>query len=471
MHSVEEALADGRVRTFFLADRPVHPQRVSSLDLAHDILNAGGEPIVSLALTFDNRDEATAKLQKYWRTGVKQFLFVTGDYPAMDGNRRAQPVFDLDSVQMLMLLNEPGRSTGHEDFLVSARENIVKGCAVSPFKTSESEQVWQYEKLKRKISVGADFAITQLGYDIRKYDELLKFCALHKITAPLVANIPITDQHTVKLIQERTIPGVRMPGRLLNSLNLEEPDSQGAREKSFTRAAKILSVLQGIGYHGVLINSCSSGFSEVKKTLDQAGELQSGWQGFLDELDYEDSSFYYFQKGSQQGLNSNQPIPVTPKHFPSPLYSFGYFVDWLVYVPQGPLFKITGQFCHFCDGRRFWYAFIWLQEYLPKRILYGCKMCGDCLLYACGFLCYRSGCPKKMANGPCGGSVDGYCEVFPNKKLCFWVKVYNNMKGAKQHVTYVAPPIPARDITLDRTCSWVNFFLGRDHRRMKQDND
>ncbi|MBE9519991.1 MAG: methylenetetrahydrofolate reductase C-terminal domain-containing protein, partial [Proteobacteria bacterium] len=84
--------------------------------------------------------------------------------------------------------------------------------------------------------------------------------------------------------------------------------------------------------------------------------------------------------------------------------------------------------------------------------------------------CYQSGCPKKTLNGPCGGSRDGYCEVIPGK-TCFWVKVYNNMKGVRQHVTFVAPPIPARDRILDRTSSWINFFMGRDHRRMKQDND
>jgi methylenetetrahydrofolate reductase (NADPH) len=98
-------------------------------------------------------------------------------------------------------------------------------------------------------------------------------------------------------------------------------------------------------------------------------------------------------------------------------------------------------------------------------------MCGDCVLYACGFLCYQSGCPKKMANGPCGGSINGYCEVFPDKKLCFWVRVYKQMKGVSQHVTFSAPPIPARGSQLNKTSSWINFFLGKDHRKMHFEDD
>ena len=454
MKCATEALTDGRVRTFFLADQPVHPHGFPSLQLAEDILAAGGEAIVSLALTFNDRYSVMEKLHEYYRAGVNQFLLVSGDYPVKIGNVAQKPVADIDSVQLLMLL---------EDF--EDKGTIAKGCAVSPFKTFESEQVWQYEKLRRKISVGADFIVTQLGFDIRKFDELIRFCGLHKISAPLVANICITDMQTANLIQARGIPGVRMPGPLLSTLQQEASDRQAA----IGRAGKILAVLRGLGYHGAMIGSNSACFPEIKQVLDKAETFQTDWRNFLEQLDFSGSetSFYYFQKDPQNGLNSSEPAPVALKHFPSPTYSFSYFVDWLVYVPQGPLFKLTGRFCHFCSTRKFWYGFLWLLEYISKGLLYGCNMCGDCTLYACGFLCYQSGCPKKMLNGPCGGSTGGYCEVFPEKKRCYWVKVYHNMKGVKRHVTFAAPPVPAGNASLHRTSSWINFFLGKDHRKMK----
>ena len=476
MNCVEEALDDGRIHTFFLSDHPRHPQEISSLQLAEDILAAGGEPLISLALTFYDRNAVIEKLQQYCQMGVRQFLFVSGEYPAMPDNKQAKPVFDLDCVQLLMLLDELGISAGlkkHPESpnVTDEASNIVKGCAVSPFKSLESEQVWQYEKLKRKIAVGADFVITQLGYDIRKFDELVRFCALQNISIPLVANIFITDQHAAQLIQKRNIPGVKMPDRLLHTLAQAENDPQQAKEKQFTRTAQTLAALKGLGYHGTLIGGSSSDFSAVKQVLDEAEGLQSDWQSFLNDLNYSDSAFYYFQKDSHLGLNNNQPSPVAPKHFPFPMYSFSYFVDWMVYLPRGPLFKMTGHFCRFCNGRKFWHSSIWLLEFLSKGILYGCNMCGDCVLYACGFLCYQSGCPKKMANGPCGGSINGYCEVFPDKKICYWVRVYKHMKGASQHVTFIAPPLPARDTALNKTSSWINFFLGKDHRKMHFEDD
>ena len=252
MNCVEEALADGRIGTFFLSDHPVHLQKVSSPQLAGDIIAAGGEPLVSLALTFYDKNAVIEKLQQYCQMGVKQFLFVSGEYPVMPDSKKAKPVFDLDSVQLFMLLDELGISAGlnkspETQNAIENSVNIVKGCVVSPFKSLESEQVWQYEKLKRKIEVGADFVITQLGYDIRKFDELVRFCALQNINVPLVANIFITDPEAAQLLLKKNIPGVKVPGRLLYTLAREENTSQ-EKEQQFTRAAKTMAVLKGLGY-------------------------------------------------------------------------------------------------------------------------------------------------------------------------------------------------------------------------------
>jgi methylenetetrahydrofolate reductase (NADPH) len=451
INCVNESLQDGRIRAFLLADRPDQPQNFSTPQLARDIITAGGDPIVTLALNYHDRNHLIARLQEYRLGGVQHFLIVSGNQPPKASEK---PVFDLDSVQMLMLLAK-----------LPERTNIVTGCVVSPFKTFESEQIWQYEKLKRKVSVGADFIVSQLGYDIRKYDELVRYCTLQEVTAPLVANISITGMATAEQIQSRTMPGVKMPEALLRALH----DRTFGPSEIFERTAMTLAVLRGLGYQGGLLSSHTPVYSEIKTVLDRSEALRGNWQEFLKPLDFSGSKsrFYYFKKDSENGLNTNETEPVALKHFPSLTYTLSYFVDWLVYVPKGPLFKLVGRFCHFCSRTKFWYGFLWLLEYFSKRPLYGCNMCGDCTLYACGFLCYQSGCPKKMVNGPCGGSIDGYCEFFPERNRCFWVRVYHHMKGVRQHVTFVAPPIPARNTSLKRTSSWINFFLGRDHRCMK----
>ena len=104
----KDALQDGRIQTFFLSDRPTRKQEFSSLRLAEDILAADGEPIISLALTFHDRKTVVDRLQKYIRAGVQQFVFVSGDYPLRIEAKNAKPVYDIDSVQLLMLLENAG---------------------------------------------------------------------------------------------------------------------------------------------------------------------------------------------------------------------------------------------------------------------------------------------------------------------------------------------------------------------------
>lgn len=56
-----------------------------------------------------------------------------------------------------------------------------------------------------------------------------------------------------------------------------------------------------------------------------------------------------------------------------------------------------------------------------------CNMCGSCLLDFFDGFCPISRCPKKMLNGPCGGSLDGKCEI-DKDAVCVWDEIINRFK-------------------------------------------
>ncbi|MBI5555774.1 MAG: methylenetetrahydrofolate reductase C-terminal domain-containing protein [Elusimicrobia bacterium] len=56
-----------------------------------------------------------------------------------------------------------------------------------------------------------------------------------------------------------------------------------------------------------------------------------------------------------------------------------------------------------------------------------CSLCGDCIIDETGGLCPVTRCAKALINGPCGGAMDGKCEV--NSDLdCVWVLIYEKLK-------------------------------------------
>ncbi len=81
-------------------------------------------------------------------------------------------------------------------------------------------------------------------------------------------------------------------------------------------------------------------------------------------------------------------------------------------------------------------------ELLVKGPLYGCRMCGNCLLQETAFICPME-CPKGMRNGPCGGvTPEKKCYVDETRK-CVWYSIYKRAlkKGREKTLLEVLPPL------------------------------
>lgn len=60
-----------------------------------------------------------------------------------------------------------------------------------------------------------------------------------------------------------------------------------------------------------------------------------------------------------------------------------------------------------------------------------CSGCGNCILHKTGGICPITRCAKSLLNGPCGGSVEGKCEIDPDTP-CAWQTIYDRLAGMGQ---------------------------------------
>ncbi len=98
-------------------------------------------------------------------------------------------------------------------------------------------------------------------------------------------------------------------------------------------------------------------------------------------------------------------------------------------------------------------------EAASKGLLFGCKMCGQCVLHSTGMTCPMN-CPKNMRNGPCGGvRPDGRCEVIPEMP-CVWVQAWEGSRQMARHGGDILRVLPPLDRRLEGTSAWVNHFRG-----------
>ena len=80
-------------------------------------------------------------------------------------------------------------------------------------------------------------------------------------------------------------------------------------------------------------------------------------------------------------------------------------------------------------------------EIIVKGPLFGCRMCGNCLLQETAFICPME-CPKGLRNGPCGGSTPEKCYV-DETRPCVWYKIYERsfQLGREDLLLEVLPPL------------------------------
>ncbi len=76
-----------------------------------------------------------------------------------------------------------------------------------------------------------------------------------------------------------------------------------------------------------------------------------------------------------------------------------------------------------------------------KGPMFGCRMCGNCLLQETAFICPME-CPKGIRNGPCGGSTEEHCYV-DETRPCMWYKIYERAfkMGREEMLLEVLPPL------------------------------
>ena len=103
-------------------------------------------------------------------------------------------------------------------------------------------------------------------------------------------------------------------------------------------------------------------------------------------------------------------------------------------------------------------------ERLIKEPLFGCRMCGNCLLKQTAFICPMT-CPKGLRNGLCGGATPEACEVDPSRP-CTWYQIYekSSKMGRVEKLLEINAPLDGdrvgRETWLDTYQLWKSRGKG-----------
>jgi len=397
----------------------------------------------NIHITCVNKDRLTIRreLEDLHALGIENVFAVTGDYPKSADHLKNPVPYDFDSVQLVEFLSEM-RAAGLP-FYVSV--------AVSPFKYTEPDCAWQYLKLEKKIAAGADYVVTQLGFDARKFRELKRYMDERGLKTPVLGNVYVLPAKAAEKMSKGEPPGCWVAPELVDRIQEETKKStdKGLAGR-LERAARMVAIVRGLGYAGAYLGGDHQA-SRVRWIIKRSEEIASRWEEFAEEISYGPKGGFYMYEGGA-GASACQPKR-----------GFWVRVADIVEPANTPVFlrgvfkKVAG----WMDRRPALSAAFERLELAFKQPVFGCQACGNCVLGHTEYVCPMT-CPKNLRNGPCGGTFNGQCEVLPDR-ACVWVKVYERSQAA-QRTDELKVYIPPRKRSLQGTSSYINYFLDRDSR-------
>jgi methylenetetrahydrofolate reductase (NADPH) len=468
VNPVREALAEGKFMYFVELVASASMREAKVLEIAAQLAqvpgvvaggitsyaggSAGHDPIRIAAaarargltpnvhLTCVNRDRANIlnALEDMAAMGLENVFAITGDYPKAAGAAN-KPFFAYDSVQLVELI--AGMRELGTPFLISV--------AVSPFKYTEVDCAYQYLKLEKKIAAGADFAITQLGYDSRKFGELKRYLDERGLKTPVLGNVYILNSRAAEKFTKGEPPGCWVSRELADRVREETQSDDKGLAARLERAAKMAAMLRGLGYAGAYIGGDHNA-KNIQWVIKRAEELAPKWEEAAEEIQYSPKGGFFF-------FDSPKPEPHSRGFVPAAIETLSEMFP--AYKP-GPLRNTLTSILGWVDKHPAAAHALERIEYAVKAPVFGCQACGNCVLSYTQYVCPQT-CPKNLRNGPCGGTLNGHCEV--EDKQCIWVEVYERAKAAGK-VEELKTFVPARNMALKDTSSWINYFMERDSR-------
>lgn len=448
-----------------------HPS-IAATALGRPILFANKEVIIHLTCKDLNRNGLESKAWELSSEGFCNVLAITGDYPISGMAGVPKPVFDIDSIGLLHLLNtmNQGIEIGQKRKKTLQKTNFFLGAVVSNFKKHENELVPQYLKLLRKIEHGASFIINQVGYDAGKISELPAFLKNHTpAPIPLIGNVFVLSKFSSTLFNKNKIPGVILTDELYQQIQKQVQSPDKGKAYFLELAAKMMAIYKGLGYKGGYIGGIHK-IEDYQRIMDHFDSYSGNdWKLFAQEMQFhQKDEFFYYEKNRETGIvdpGNINPKLINQQGTKTKNVNLNYQISKrfhrLMFSEGKGFYNIGKKLCENSSNKIHAPKWLYSAEKLGKKILFDCQDCGDCSLAEIGYLCPESQCAKNQRNGPCGGTHNGRCEV--KEFECIWARAYDRMKYEGKSDALLNHTPVFQNHGLEHTSSWGNFWCKMDH--------
>ncbi len=208
----------GVVDAINVTDNQTAVVRMSSKAASAIMVQAGLEPNFQMVCRDRNRIAIQSDILGVSALGIRNMLCLSGDHQQFGNHPQAKNVYDLDSMQMIMLakkMRDEGKFLNDEP--IDEAPRLFIGAASNPFGDPVDFRIY---RLANKIDAGADFIQTQCIYNMPRFREFMKRAVDMGLTerAYILAGVTPMKSAGMAKYMAKSVPGMDVPLELIKRL-------------------------------------------------------------------------------------------------------------------------------------------------------------------------------------------------------------------------------------------------------------
>jgi len=225
---------------------------LSALAASSLLVREGVDPVMHVTCRDRNRLALQSDLLGAAALGVRNVLCLTGDHMIHGDHPDAKPVFDLDSLQLLLLANllRGGRyMSGRE---IAPAPDLFPGATENPFAPPYD---FRPLRLLKKVEAGARFIQTQITFNVARFAAFMKGVrdlGLDRRVPILAGVAPLRSARAARYMKER-VPGMEVPEAIVRRMEQAGPDRTRREDEGIRICVEIIEQLRDIkglaGFH------------------------------------------------------------------------------------------------------------------------------------------------------------------------------------------------------------------------------
>ena len=255
-------LKAGGVDVINIADGARATARMGNFVLCHRIQEELGMPALMHITTRDrNVLGLVAHLLACHELGVHNLVVITGDPPKMGDFPDATPVYDLDSVGLLRLVDQMNRGFDPGGKPLGGATKFLCATGAEP---AAKDYQRELKRLRQKVEAGAELVMTQPVYDVAVLDRFLDDMSDLEVPV-LVGLLPLASYKNAEFLHNE-VPGMSVPEHIRDRMR-KAGNGEDGRKEGVAIAREMLSAVKP-RVHGAYIMPPFGRFELALRVID-----------------------------------------------------------------------------------------------------------------------------------------------------------------------------------------------------------